>query len=71
MNTSCPTAPLSTTAAALPTPTRASRGLFASLERIINTAGFVSVDLTDTIFASMPRRDGAPYEAVIPPNCSE
>ncbi len=70
MNTSCPTAPLSTSAAR-PTPTRASRGLFASLERIINTAGFVSVDLTDTIFASMPRRDGAPYEAVIPPNCSE
>jgi hypothetical protein len=53
MNTSCPTAPLSTTTAALPTPTRASRGLFASLERIINTAGFVSVDLTDTVFVSL------------------
>lgn len=69
MNTCCPTAPLS--APARPAPTRTSRGLFASLERIINTAGFVSVDLTDTIFASMPRRDGAPHEAVVPPNCSE
>jgi len=29
------------------------------------------VDLTDTVFASLPRRDGAPYEAVVPPNCSE
>ncbi len=54
MNTSCPTAPLSATGtAALPVPTRASRGLFASLERLINTASFVSVDLTDTVFVSL------------------
>lgn len=53
MNTSCPIAPLSTTTAALPAPTRESRGLFASLERLINTASFVSVDLTDTVFVSL------------------
>lgn len=50
MNTSCPTAPVS---AALPAPTRPSRGLFASLEQLINTASFVSVDLTDTVFVSL------------------
>jgi len=49
----------------------AVRGPFAGLQRLINTAGLVSVDLTDTVFASLPRRDGAPYEAVVPPNCSE
>lgn len=43
----------------------AVRGPFASLQRVINTAGMVSVDLTDTFFASLPRRDGAPYEAVV------
>jgi len=32
---------------------RLFRGLYASLERIINTAGFVSVDLTDTVFVSL------------------
>ena len=53
MNTSCPTAPLSAATTALPAPTRASRGLFASLERLINTASFVSVDLTDTVFVSL------------------
>lgn len=53
-----------------PLPTRlvpdrpAIRGPFASLQKVINTAGMVSVDLTDTLFASLPRRDGAPYEAV-------
>ncbi len=29
------------------------RGIFASLERLINTASFVSVDLTDTVFVSL------------------
>jgi hypothetical protein len=63
MNTRC-----STTA----TPaTPAARGLFASLEQLINTAGFVSVDLTDTVFATLPRPDGAPREAVLRTNCSE
>jgi hypothetical protein len=57
MNTSCPTSS---------TPTAPERGFLSSLQRLINTAGLVSVDLTDTIFASLPRRDGAPYEAVIP-----
>lgn len=64
MNSSCPTTPLSPTA--LPAPAPASRGLFARLERIINTAGFVSVDLTDTIFASLPSGEGAPVEPVVP-----
>lgn len=51
MNTSCPPAPLQTPAvAAAPRPLR---GLYASLERIINTASFVSVDLTDTVFVSL------------------
>jgi hypothetical protein len=66
MNTSCPTAPLSAPAAP-----RASRGLFASLERLINTASFVSVDLTDTVFVSLhEQRDRAPDT---PPllSCSE
>ncbi len=69
MNSSCPTAPLSATA--LPTTARASRGLFASLERLINTASFVSVDLTDTVFVSLhEQRDRAPDT---PPllSCSE
>ena len=69
MNTCCQPAPLSTTAAPAQKP--AARGFFTSLERLINTAGFVSVDLTDTIFASLPRSDGAPYEAVVRTNCSE
>jgi len=47
------------------------RGFLTSLQRLINTAGMVSVDLTDTVFASLPRRDGAPYEAIVRPNCSE
>jgi hypothetical protein len=29
------------------------KGPFASLQRLINTASFVSVDLTDTVFASL------------------
>jgi len=65
MNSSCPTTPLSPTS--LPAPAPASRGLFARLERIINTAGFVSVDLTDTIFASLPSDRGAPVEPAAPP----
>ena len=68
MDTSCPPASLS---AATPVKAPAAHGLFATLERLINTAGFVSVDLTDTIFASLPRSDGAPYEAVVRTNCSE
>ena len=68
MNTSCPPASLSVAA---PAQKPATRGFFASLERLINTAGFVSTDLTDTIFASVPRSDGAPYEAVVRTNCSE
>ena len=53
------------------TPVAPKRGFLASLQRLINTTGLVSVDLADTVFASLPRRDGAPYEAVVPPNCSE
>ena len=76
MNNRCPTVPLSATRPqpverATPTKIPAARGLFASLGKIINTAGFVSVDLADTIFATLPRRDGAPAEAVVRPNCSE
>lgn len=58
MNTACPTSPTRT-------PATPERGFLNSLQALINTAGMVSVDLTDTIFASMPRRDGAPYEAVV------
>ncbi len=67
MNTCCPTVPLS--AAPAKSPDR--RGLFATLERLINTASFVSVDLTDTVFASLhEQRDRAPDS---PPllSCSE
>ena len=70
MKTCCPTVPLAAPKSAA-VPAAAPRGFFASLERVINTAGFVSVDLTDTIFASLPRRDGAPYEAVVRPTGSE
>lgn len=69
MNTSCPTAPLH--AHAVSAPPRLLRGLYASLERLINTASFVSVDLTDTVFVSLhERRDRAPDT---PPllSCSE
>lgn len=41
------------------------------LQRLINTGGMISVDLTDAIFAAMPRREGAPYEAIVKSNCSE
>ena len=34
------------------TPARPVQGPFAALQRLINTAGFVSVDLTDTVLAS-------------------
>ena len=76
MNNGCPTVPLSaprpeSVERAAPAKTPAARGLFASLGKIISTAGFVSVDLADTIFATLPRRDGAPAEAVVRPNCSE
>jgi len=64
MNTSCPSD--SVPANALPVPARSGRGLFAWLEPIINTAGFVSVDLTDTIFASMPPDMGTPAEPAVP-----
>ncbi len=50
MNTHCPTASLH----AVPTaPPRPLRGLYASLDRLINTASFVSVDLTDTVVAAL------------------
>jgi hypothetical protein len=64
MNTACPTS-------ATPTSATPERGFLSSLQKLINTAGMVSVDLTDTIFANLPRRDGAPYEAVVKPSCSE
>ncbi len=69
MNTSCPPAPLH--APVVSTPPRPLRGLYASLERLINTASFVSVDLTDTVFVSLhEQRDRAPDT---PPllSCSE
>ena len=55
MNATCPPA------------SRPTRSPLAALQRLIGTAGFISVDLTDAIFATLPRRDGAPYEAVMPP----
>lgn len=64
MNTSCPTNPVSTKE--LPAPARTDRGLFSWLEPIINTASFISVDLTDTIFASLPPDEGAPVEPAVP-----
>lgn len=64
MNTCCPTCPAQAPAAP-------ERGFLASLQKLIGRAGYLSVDLTDAIFATLPRRDGAPYEAVVKPNCSE
>lgn len=34
-------------------PSRPLQGPFAALQRLINTASFVSVDLTDTVFVSL------------------
>lgn len=34
-------------------PARPIKGPFAALQRLINTASFVSVDLTDTVFVSL------------------
>ena len=64
MNTSCPSS-------AVLTPAVPARGFLVSLQKLIGRAGYVSVDLTDAIFAAMPRRDGAPPEAIVKPNCSE
>lgn len=58
MNNRCSSPPIQTTA----TPVR---GFLSRLQQLISTAGMVSVDLTDTVFASLPRRDGAPYEAIV------
>lgn len=69
MNPCCPTALPSTPAAT--GHVSPARGLMASLGRLIRATRFASVDLTDAIFATMPRRDGAPREAVVRPNCSE
>lgn len=51
MKTNCPSLPLHVPAPAAEP--RLLRGVYASLERIINTASFVSVDLTDTVFISL------------------
>ncbi len=51
MKTNCPTLPLHVTPSAAEP--RLLRGVYASLQRIIDTAGFVSVDLTDTVFISL------------------
>ena len=64
MNTACSTS-------VTPTPATPEQGFLNSLQKLINTASFVSVDLADTIFATLPRRDGAPAEAVVRSNCSE
>lgn len=64
MNTSGPTNPVSTKE--LSAPARSGRGLFSWLEPIINTAGFVSVDLTDTIFASLPPDKDSAVEPEVP-----
>ena len=50
MNTCCPISPVQT-------PVAPARGFIASLQKLLHTAGFVSVDLTDTIFASPANRD--------------
>ncbi|HEX7631029.1 MAG TPA: hypothetical protein VF388_02765 [Lacunisphaera sp.] len=67
MKTDCPTVPLSL--AAPSAEPRLLRGLYASLERIINTAGFVSVDLTDTVSISL--YTARVREAENRANCSE
>lgn len=66
MNDCCPTDSLAATIPPKSTP--APRGL---LSWVMNNPIMVSVDLMDSFLATMPRRDGAPYEAVIRPNCSE
>lgn len=67
MKTDCPAASLPVPAPS--TEPRFLRGLYASLERVINTAGFVSVDLTDTVFLSL--HEQRVREAQKRFNCSE
>jgi hypothetical protein len=61
MNPSCPIVSLPATAAPAKPPV--ARRLFASLERLINTASFVSVDLTDTVFVSLHEQRDREAEA--------
>jgi hypothetical protein len=65
MNSSCPTVSLTADAAAQP---RLLRGLYVPLEQLINTASFVSVDLTDTVFISLHEQRDREAERL---NCSE
>ncbi len=65
MHTCCSTSSTPLSAAPATGNPPASRGPFAALQRWF--AGVVPVDLTDTIFATLPRRDGAPYEAIVRP----
>ena len=51
MKTDCPTVSLPVATPAHEP--RLLRGLYAALDRVINTAGFVSVDLTDTVSISL------------------
>lgn len=44
-------------------PPRPLRGVYATLERLINTASFVSVDLTDTVFVSLHQQRDREAEA--------
>ena len=57
MNTPCPISPA---------PVASARWPFAFVQKLLNTAVFVPVDLTDTIYASRPDRADAAEDCVDP-----
>ena len=59
MNTCCPISPV-------PTPVAPARQPFALLQKFLNTAVFAPVDLTDTIYASLPNRVDVAEDCVSP-----
>ncbi len=61
MNTRCPSVALH--AVTPPAKPRVFAGAFESLERLINTASFVSVDLADTVFVSLHEQRDREAEA--------
>jgi len=48
-------------------PPRATRWPFTTLQRFFYATRFTSVDLTDTIFASLPDRSETQTETSVPP----
>ena len=48
-------------------PTRPTRWPFSTMQRFFKTARFTSVDLTDSIFATLPTKSEHSTESPVPP----